>query len=89
MELRDYLRILHRNWILILALTILGGAGAYGYSLLQTPTYQAETQLYVSVRSDSSGVTELAQGTNFAVRLWSASLTSSTALSSSTGSSMT
>ncbi|AOX45480.1 polysaccharide biosynthesis tyrosine autokinase [Microbacterium sp. BH-3-3-3] len=66
MELRDYLRILHRNWILILALTILGGAGAYGYSLLQTPTYEANTQLYVSVRSDSSGVSELAQGTNFA-----------------------
>ena len=66
MELRDYLRILHRNWILILALTILGGAGAYGYSLLQSPTYEASTQLYVSVRSDSSGVSELAQGTNFA-----------------------
>ncbi|MEZ3157330.1 polysaccharide biosynthesis tyrosine autokinase [Microbacterium sp. BWR-S6Y] len=66
MELRDYLRILHRNWILILALTILGGAGAYGYSLLQTPTYEASTQLYVSVRSESSGVSELAQGTNFA-----------------------
>ncbi|MDQ1123337.1 polysaccharide biosynthesis tyrosine autokinase [Microbacterium trichothecenolyticum] len=66
MELRDYLRILHRNWILILALTVLGGAGAYGYSLLQTPSYEAETQLYVSVRSDSSGVSELAQGTTFA-----------------------
>lgn len=66
MELRDYLRILHRNWILILSLTILGGAGAYGYSLLQTPSYEAETQLYVSVRSDNSGVSELAQGTNFA-----------------------
>lgn len=66
MELRDYLRILHRNWILIVALTILGGAGAYGGSLLQTPSYEASTQLYVSVRSDSSGVSELAQGTNFA-----------------------
>ncbi|WP_396644932.1 polysaccharide biosynthesis tyrosine autokinase [Microbacterium sp.] len=66
MELRDYLRILHRNWILILALTLLGGAATYGYSLLQTPTYEADTQLYVSVRSDNSGVSELAQGTNFA-----------------------
>lgn len=66
MELRDYLRILHRNWILILALTVFGGAGAYGYSLLQTPTYEASTQLYVSVRSESSGVSELAQGTTFA-----------------------
>ncbi|MFB3977988.1 polysaccharide biosynthesis tyrosine autokinase [Microbacterium proteolyticum] len=65
-ELSTYLRILHRNWILIVALTILGGAGAYGYSVLQTPTYEANTQLYVSVRSDTSGVSELAQGTNFA-----------------------
>lgn len=66
LELRDYLRILHRNWILILALTILGGAAAYGYSLLQTRTYEASTQLYVSVRSDSTGISELAQGTSFA-----------------------
>lgn len=66
MELRDYLRILHGNWILILALTTLGGAGGFGYSLLQTPVYEANTQLYVSVRSDSSGVSELAQGTTFA-----------------------
>lgn len=66
MELRDYLRILHRNWIIVLALTVLGGAGAFGWSLLQTPTYEANTQLYVSVRSDSAGVSELAQGTTFA-----------------------
>ncbi|SIR78391.1 polysaccharide biosynthesis tyrosine autokinase [Microbacterium sp. RURRCA19A] len=66
MELRDYLRILHRNWILLLSLTVLGGAGAYGLSLLQTPSYEATTQLYVSVRTDTSGVSELAQGTNFA-----------------------
>lgn len=66
MELRDYLRILHRNWILVLALTVVGGAGAFGWSLLQTPTYEANTQLYVSVRSDSSGASELVQGTSFA-----------------------
>ncbi|MCG7418036.1 polysaccharide biosynthesis tyrosine autokinase [Microbacterium sp. ACRRU] len=66
MELSNYLRILHRDWILIVALTLLGGAGAYGFSLTQTPTYEANTQLYVSVRSDNSGVSELAQGTTFA-----------------------
>lgn len=66
MELRDYLRILHRNWILIVSLTVLGGAGAFGWSILQTSTYEATTQLYVSARSDTSGISELAQGTNFA-----------------------
>jgi len=66
LELRDYLRILHRNWILVLSLTILGGASAFGWSLLQTPSYETSTELYVSVRSDSSGVSELVQGTSFA-----------------------
>lgn len=47
-------------------MAVLGGAGAYGWSLLQKPTYEATTQLYVSVRSDSSGISELAQGTTFA-----------------------
>jgi capsular exopolysaccharide synthesis family protein len=66
LELRDYLRALHRSWIIILAMTVLGGAGAYGWSLLQKPTYEATTQLYVSVRSDNTGISDLAQGTSFA-----------------------
>lgn len=67
MELRDYLRILHRNWVFILSLTILGAAAGFGWSALKTPTYEATTELYVSVRSgDSAVVGELAQGTNYA-----------------------
>ena len=66
MELRDHLRILRRNWIILVVLTLLGGLSGFGYSLLQTPSYEASTQLYVSVRSQTSGVSELAQGTTFA-----------------------
>lgn len=67
LELRDYVRILHRNWIFILSLTVLGAAAGFGWSALKTPTYEATTQLYVSVRSgDSAVVGELAQGTNYA-----------------------
>ncbi|MFS0733981.1 polysaccharide biosynthesis tyrosine autokinase [Microbacterium sp. 1P10UB] len=67
LELRDYVRILHRNWIFIVALTVLGAAAGFGWALLKTPEYQATTQLYVSVRaSDSAVVGELAQGTNYA-----------------------
>lgn len=66
MELRDYLQILHRNWILLLVATLVGGGGAFGVSLLQTPRYEATTKLYVSVRSDAVGISELAQGTTFA-----------------------
>ena len=66
MELRDYLRILHKSWALIVAATLLGVGLAAVASLLETPQYQAKTQLYVSVRSDSSATGELVQGTNFA-----------------------
>lgn len=67
MELRDYLRILHKNWIIILICTLAGVAGGAGVSLLQTPTYRATSELYVSVRSsDSSLAQELNQGTSFA-----------------------
>lgn len=67
MELRDYLRILHKNWIIILICTLAGVAAGAGASMLMTPKYEATAELYVSVRSsDSSVAGELVQGTNFA-----------------------
>lgn len=66
MELRDYLRILHKYWILISAVTLLGVITGSGVSLLATPKYQATTQLYVSVRGEGQGVVDLAQGSNVA-----------------------
>ncbi|WP_426517627.1 polysaccharide biosynthesis tyrosine autokinase [Diaminobutyricibacter sp. McL0618] len=67
MELRDYLRILHKNWILIAVSALLGVAVAAGYSLMLTPKYQATTELYVSVRAaDAGATTDLVQGTTFA-----------------------
>ena len=67
MELRDYLRILHKNWIIILICTLAGVAGGAGVSLLMTPKYEATAELYVSVRSSDGGqAQELNQGTTFA-----------------------
>ncbi|MGO2748737.1 MAG: polysaccharide biosynthesis tyrosine autokinase [Pseudoclavibacter sp.] len=67
MELRDYLRILHKNWIIILICTLAGVAGGAGVSLLQTPKYSATAELYVSVRSsDGTEAQALNQGTTFA-----------------------
>lgn len=66
MELRDYVRVLHRNWILILVLLILGLAGGAGYAALQQPKYVASTQLYVSVRTEGAATGDLVQGTTFA-----------------------
>jgi len=66
-ELRDYIRILHKSWALIVATTLAGlGLGALA-SIMATPEYQAKTQLYVSVRaSDSTQTGDLVQGSNFA-----------------------
>ncbi|MBT2484990.1 MULTISPECIES: polysaccharide biosynthesis tyrosine autokinase [unclassified Microbacterium] len=66
MELRDYVRILHRNWILILILLILGLAGGAGYAAMQEPKYVASTQMYVSVRTEGAATGDLVQGTTFA-----------------------
>jgi len=65
MELRDYIRVLRKRWILILALTLLGVAAAAVASLLMTPKYQARTLSFVSVQNGGT-VTEFAQGTTFA-----------------------
>lgn len=67
MELRDYLRILHKNWIIILICILAGVAAGAGISLLMTPKYSSTAELYVSVRSsDGAVVQELNQGTSFA-----------------------
>ncbi|WGW12178.1 polysaccharide biosynthesis tyrosine autokinase [Saxibacter everestensis] len=66
MELRDYLRILHKSWVLIVACTLVGVGAAAAYSILVSPKYDATTKLYVSVRSSNATSVDLAQGTTFA-----------------------
>lgn len=67
MELNDYIRILRKSWILIITLTLVGVAGAAGFSLLQTPQYSATSKVFVSTQSSGS-VTDLAQGNTFTVQ---------------------
>lgn len=64
MELSDYLRILRRNWILIVACTVAGLLVAGVASLLTKATYTAETQLFVAIQNSGS-VAELQQGNTF------------------------
>lgn len=67
LELKDYVRILHKSWILIVACTLLGVGVAAAYSLMLAPKYQSTTQLYVSVRASEGAATgDLVQGTSFA-----------------------
>ncbi len=64
LDLRDYLRIARRNWLLISAVALAGLLVAGAFSLFGKPTYTAETQLFVSIQSSGS-VSELQQGNTF------------------------
>src|SRR3712207_1142519 len=61
----QYLRLLRDQWIAVLALTVLGTLGAGVFSLLQTPTYEARTQLFVSTSNPPGSLGELSQGSTF------------------------
>ena len=65
MELRSYLDILHRRWILVLGAALSGLALAAVVTLLMTPSYTATTRLFFGVEGSGSAA-ELAQGSTFA-----------------------
>jgi capsular exopolysaccharide synthesis family protein len=64
LDLREYMRILRRNWVVIAAATLAGLLGGGALSILTKPTYTAETQLFVAIQSSGS-VQELQQGNTF------------------------
>lgn len=64
MELSDYLRILRRNWLTIVACSLLGLGGAASASILVKPTYTAQTKLFVAIQSSGS-ISDLQQGNTF------------------------
>lgn len=66
MELQDYLRIWRKNWILIVVTTLVITALSAAWSLTRTPEYQAQTRLYVSVRTGEASIGDLQQGTTYA-----------------------
>lgn len=64
MELRDYVVLFRRSWLLILCLSLAGLLGGAAASLLVQPTYKSETQLFVAIQNSGS-VQELQQGNTF------------------------
>ncbi|HKU26734.1 MAG TPA: polysaccharide biosynthesis tyrosine autokinase [Candidatus Sulfotelmatobacter sp.] len=64
MDLRDYLRILGRNWVLVVVMTLVGLLGGGAASLLISPTYKAQTQLFVAIQG-SGTLSDLQQGNTF------------------------
>jgi len=67
MELRDYVRLLRKRWVLVTVSTVVGIAGGLLLSLTTTPTYEARSQVFVSVQGSDS-TSDLLQGSNFTVR---------------------
>ncbi len=64
MELRDYLRILRKGWLLILAITVVAIGAAAAYSFIKTPEYSATSKVFVSVQGGAS-TSDLVQGNTF------------------------
>jgi len=66
-ELRDYIRILRKSWVMIVLLLLVGVAAASAYCIVKTPEFSATAKVFVSTQS--SGTTnELAQGNTFTVQ---------------------
>lgn len=64
MELQDYLHVFRKSWLLILVLTVLGGALGLTYALLATPTYTASARVFVST-SGATNASDLQLGNTF------------------------
>lgn len=65
MDLRDYIRIITKRWLLITLCTLAGMAGAVAVTATATPTYQARIQLFVSAQGGAVDASQLAQGNSF------------------------
>lgn len=64
LDFHDYVRVLRRNWIMVVASALAGVMLSGLYSIITQPTYTAETQLFVAIQGSGS-VTELQQGNTF------------------------
>lgn len=65
MELREYVRILRKSWLLILTFTMLGLIASTAYTLTRTPIYESSSTVFVSTQAGGT-TAELQQGSNFA-----------------------
>ncbi|MFG6280918.1 polysaccharide biosynthesis tyrosine autokinase [Microbacterium sp. 5K110] len=66
MELGVYLRVFRAHWVAIVVATIVGGALAYGWAVLQPKTYTAEASGYVAATVGGSDAGSALIGENLA-----------------------
>jgi polysaccharide biosynthesis transport protein len=62
----QFVQVIRRSWVAVVALTILGALVGVAVALLQTPIYVANAQLFVSVSDHITNGTDLSQGGTFA-----------------------
>ncbi len=68
MSLRDYLLALRKNWLVIVALTVIGAIAGFGYAQLQPELYRSQsTAIVIPARGDNTS--ELVQGSNYVQNL--------------------
>jgi polysaccharide biosynthesis transport protein len=64
MEIREYVRILRRNLLVLAVLVLVGLSGGAGFAALQTPMYSASAEVYISTDLATSA-SDLSQGSTF------------------------
>ncbi|GEB46102.1 chromosome partitioning protein [Microbacterium testaceum] len=64
MELSDYIRLLRKNWLMIVALTTVGLAAATVFTLTRVPAYESSSTVFVSTQGGGT-TAELQQGSSF------------------------
>lgn len=64
MELSDYIRVLRKNWLVIVVVTLVGVGSAAAFSLTRTPLYESQSEVVVATQTSGS-IQELQQGAAF------------------------
>lgn len=68
MEFSEYMAALKRGWVLLVVLTLLGGAAGLGYARSSPPMYKASSTVFVSTQRGET-TSELVQGSTFTQNL--------------------
>ena len=67
MTIAQFIQAVRRSWVAVVALTVLGVLAGVTVTFLQTPAYEANAQLFVSVNAPTGNATDLSQGGTFAL----------------------
>jgi polysaccharide biosynthesis transport protein len=63
-ELRDYLNVVRRGWVIILGVTVVVAGLAALYTFTRTPLYESQAKVFVSLQS-ATDIQDLIQGNLF------------------------